>query len=334
MQYVRISKDTKLSDLADLVGDRNVSSILATNNLSRSYSIGQQYSDKCNSIINSSENIDWQKQMSILNELSTDSDVFEEAALQNQSGWKVLASLGSFTNYLKVPETVELVNSEDVIGNDEPIGSKIYSSAMQCLQEPPHYIDPSIFNDWNVSTQTKTVVSSASTDNLFAMFNFPWGEITLYDSIADDSIDFPVYPEEVADGRSASYTNPGELLFQYEPWQIYQSSGPRTNSYRFNFHRQMWTGDESDGKANELIRFCEACLYPEYNGSSVNTSTVRLYVAGSRLISGILTDVNVSWDGPIGNDGWYLNCSLELTITEVAEQALSHGVVKSLGTIG
>ena len=61
---------------------------------------------------------------------------------------------------------------------------------------------------------------------------------------------------------------------------------------------------------------------------------VRLYFKGKILISGVLTGVNVDWDGPLGHDGWYLCCKLSLEITEVSESPLSYSAVKNKGLIG
>lgn len=335
MQFLKIDTKTTLSDLIDIVGDKNVSNVLAVNGLVREKYIGRQFDEKCKNIIEQSQDINWERQMAILNRFTDDAEIYEEAALQSQSGWKVMSNAGTFRNAILMPEDVTLPNSIDVIGSDEVVSRTIYEKSMQALQTPPHYIDPSIFDSY--SSKVKTVAAtpkSTSIGNVFELFNIPWGKITLYDSISNTSVDFPVYPLAIADSRRASYTTMQDILYQYEPWQIYTGSGPRTQSYSFHFHRQMWTGNELDGKANELIRFCEACLYPEFKGSAVNTSIVKLYVEGQTLISGILTDVVVTWEGPIGLDGWYLECTLEITITEISEQALSHNVVKGLGLIG
>lgn len=337
MQFLRITKETTLSDLADVVGDRNVSSVLSLNGLTRTKYVGRQFAEKCKNIIEQSDDISWERQMAILNKFTDDAEIYEEAALQNQSGWKVMSAIGTFQNALQMPDEVILPKSIDIIGgSDEVVPRSVYERSMQALQNSPHYIDSSIFD--NFYGQGKAISKGTFTpqaiNNVFELFQIPWGKISLYDSISDASIDFPVYPETLSDSRKAAYTTMQDILYSYEPWQIYTSSGPRTQSYLFHFHRQMWTGDERDGKANELIRFCEACLYPEFRGSAVNTSTVRLYVEGRVLIAGILTDVVVTWDGPIGLDGWYLECTLEITITEVSDQPLSHDVVKNLDLIG
>lgn len=334
MQFLKIDSRTTLSDLSDTVGDQNVSKVLAINGLTREKYIGKQFDEKCRNIINQSDSIKWERQAAILNRFTEDEEIYEEAALQSQAGWKVMSNAGTFRNAILMPEEVVLPKSIEVIGSGEVVSKTIYEKSMNALMQPPHYIDPSIFD--NFQGQTKVASSGgqiATYSSVFEFFKIPWGKITLYDSISDASIDFPVYPETLADSRHASYTTMQDLLYQYEPWQIYTGSGPRTQSYTFHFHRQMWTGDERDGKANELIRFCEACLYPEFRGSAVNTSTVRLYVEGQVLIAGIMTDVVVTWDGPIGLDGWYLNCNMEITITEVSDQPLSHDVVKNFRLI-
>lgn len=335
MQFLKISNSTTLSDLSDIVGDRHVSSVLAINGLKREKYIGKQFKEKCDNIINSSTKISWERQSAILSKYSVDSEIFEEAALQSQAGWKVLSNAGMFRNAIALPDNVKLPNSIDIIGSGEPVPKNIQEKAMNALYLSPHYIDPSIFDSYSSkASAAKSIQANPASTGIFDMFRIPWGKISLYDSISDASIDFPVYPENLTDGRTASYTTMQDMLYQYEPWQIYSGSGPRSQSYTFHFHRQMWTGNELDGKANELIRFCEACLYPEFKGSAVNTSTVRLYVEGSVLIAGILSDVVVSWDGPIGLDGWYLECTMEITITEVSDQPLNHDVVKNLKLIG
>ena len=48
-----------------------------------------------------------------------------------------------------------------------------------------------------------------------------------------------------------------------------------------------------------------------------------------------MTSVDVSWDSdsPIGQDGFYLVCQLDLTITEVASEPLSYNTVMNKGLI-
>lgn len=334
MQLLKIKESTTLSQLADLVGDRNVECVLATNGLKRTPNIGKAFKEGCARAIEGVANITWQRQMTILNTLTGDSDIFESAALLGQTGWKILSTLGTLPNMLKIPESIKLADSTDVMGNGENISNLIYSKVMGSLKTPPHTIDSGLFNDYSSASTSQLVqYKQAQSSDPFQWFNIPWGQITLHSSLGGDSIDFPVYPEELNDGRSATYSAMPDMLYEYEPWQIYENSGPRTGTYTFKFHRDMWSGDHRDGKANELIRFCQANCYPEYNGSSVHTAIVTLYIGGESLISGVMTEANTKWSGPIGLDGWYLECELEISITEVSRDPLHYSSVRSKGLI-
>lgn len=336
MQFLKVSSDLKLQELSDIVGERNTEYILNANQLTRTPNIGKQFDNVCNQKISETNKVDWNRKVSLLNSFVSDSDVFETAALLRESGWRLLSSLGTFPNMMRIPDSISLPDTVDILGNNEGVKQSIYKKAILQLTDPPHSIDPAIFNEYSVQKPSRILDYSASSSNsnVFQYFKIPWGDVTLYSSIDNSKIDFPVYPEELQDQVRANYTTMPDMLYQYEPWQIYQSSGPRSNTYTFAFHRDMWTGDHRDGKANELIRFCEACCYPEYNGSAVNTSTVTLLIAGKPLIVGVMTDVSTKWDGPIGLDGWYLNCELQISITEVSTSPLNYSAVKQKPLIG
>lgn len=334
-QYLKIKESTKLSDISDIIGYNNTQYLLAGNNLQWQPNVGKQFYQLQSQTIADSEDVTWQRKSTILNTLTDSTDVFETASLMSESGWKVLSNLSTLPNTLKIPDTIEVPSSTDIIGDGLPIGRRTYEEAINGLTTPPHTIDPAIFNEYSTIKSSQIIDSAyVQTVDTFQYFNIPWGEVTLYSSLSNESIDFPVYPEELEDSRKANYNQMTELLYQYEPWYVYHSSGPRSNSYKFDFHRQMWTGDESDGKANELIRFCQAQCYVNFNGSCVVTPLVTLYVAGSSLIHGIMEDVSVKWDGPILSDGWYAHCELTLSITEISEQALTHDSVRNLPLIG
>lgn len=346
-KYIEIDQNQKLVDIADRIGDRNVSSILSANGLSRAVNIGQKFIELCNNTISSSEDVSWKTKVSTLNTMTTDSDVFEKASLQSDNDWKVLVGLGTFPRYLRIPDGIYVPDSINILGNGVPVAKHIYEQTLADIESSEtHAVDPNIYNEYSSikSAVPGTNLAGGSyplglqsnpTGGVFQDFKLPWHEIVLYDSISQDSIEFPVYPEEYQDKRNASYDQMPDILYQYEPWFVYQSSGPRQNTFTFHMHRQMWSGNESDGQANRLIRFCEACVYPNYSGSAVITPTVQLRVHGNVLISGILTDVSVNWSGPISRiDGWYLDFTLELSITEVSEVALNHDTVKSFSLIG
>ena len=334
MQLFKIDETTTLAQLSDAVGEKNVQSILAANNLKRTPNIGKQFKSMCDSIMSQPNPVDTKRKMSLLNGLTTDSDIFESTALQGEKEWKVTSAIGTLPGMLKIPDSVTLPDSVNVLGNSQSVGNRIYKQVMTSL-EVSSKVDPSIFNEYVGANSSQPVsASSGSSSDVFQWFQIPWGQVSLYSSIEGETKDFPVYPEELSDEYKANYTQMPDMLYQYEPWQVYQGSGPRSNTYTFKFHRDMWTGDHRDNKANELIRFCEANCYPEYKGSAVNTPSVTLYIAGQPHISGILTGVSVKWSGPLGIDNWYLVCELGLSITEVSQTALDYATVKKKGIVG
>ena len=342
MQFLAINNDVTLSQLAARVGSRNVDDVLQTNGVKRTHSIGLAYNDMCSKAIadyqergvdgSFTTEVSYNRKMTILNSLTAEADVFETVSLQDGDSWKVLSSTNTIYGYLRMPPTVELPGSSDILGGTGVAVTKtIYTKAMAYLSNQQE-IDPSIFSEYS-SRYNQSAPGSSSVPAV-NWFNIPWGEITLYSSLSGDSIDFPVYPDGWSNNIQANYDTMPDLIYQYEPWQIYKSSGPRSVSYTFKMHRDMWSGDHRDGKCNELIRFCEANCYPRYNGAAVQTSTVTLYIAGQSLITGVLTAVKTSYSGPIGLDNAPLFVDLTLDITEVSAEALNYDSVRRKGVIG
>lgn len=336
MQFLEITPTMTLSELADLVGDRNVDYILNANGLSRTPNVGRDFVSLCDKGISETGSIDWVKKSALLNTLTGSYDMFQKLALASEDEWKLFANKGTLPGLLKIPDTVTLPDSVQVWGESSGISTLIYKKAMDGLKSDSHAVDPGIFNEYSNMKPSQIIDrrSTATTNTSFNGFKIPWGDITLHSSLYDETVDVPVYPEELSDGVSATYGTMPDTIYQYEPWYVYESSGPRKNSYTFKFHRDMWSGDHTDGRANDLIRFCEANCYPEYNGSAVATSIFSIYIKGNLLISGVLTDVHVNWSGPIGSDGWYLYCEMELSITEVSKDALSYTTVRNKSLIG
>ena len=337
MQYLGITKSTTLSDLSDRVGKSALNELLHINGADRVPNIGAVYLRKCEEDANSDTHpVTGARKISVLSTMTSDTDIFQTAALMGEYGWKLLSSKNILPNTLKIPDTIKIPSADDVLGDGVPVQQDIFDKVAKSITQT-NRVDPSIFNNISFSIgATNTLISGVVTTDKEVMnwFHIPWGEVTLHSSIDDSRIDFPVYPEEISDARKADYTTMPDTLYQYEPWQIYTSSGPRSNTYTFHFHRDMWTGDHRDGNANKLIRACMANLYPEYQGSAVNTSIVTLYIHGSALIRGILTDVSVDWSGPLGLDNFYLECKLSLSITEVSSEALNFTVMKNKPLIG
>lgn len=339
MQFLNVTENTTLSDLKDIVGPRNLAEVLAVNGLKRSPDIGKQLLSLNNSVESQAAEVDWQRKSTFLNSFSQDSDIFESAALCGESSWKVLSATGTFPGMIKMPDGMTVPESSDTLGNGIAVASKIFNKVMSQVTNPPHDIDPSTFSEISsYSFRPNDSSKNNATDNtnhsdLFRMFQIPWGEVSIYSSFGDKQ-DIPVYPETVDDGVQSNYSEMPDLIYQYEPWLVYSSSGPRSCSYQFHMHRDMWTGDHRDGKCNELIRFLEAQCFPLYSGSIVATPTVSLYIKGNCLIHGIMNSVKPSWSGPILSDGWYAEVLLEISITEISKKVLNYDTVKSKSLIG
>ena len=336
MQYLTITKDMTLSQLTNIVGERNLDAVLNTNGLVRSYNIGEQFYNKINGLKSRSEDVGYQKKFNILNRFVGDSDLYEKAALGSEDDWAALAFYNCFTDAVKIPDEIQLPSSVGILGNGEPIAPSIYKQCADSLLNPdgafPHQIDPTIFAEYNASYYGGAAIEDTTTTNagssLFQCFAIPWGEVCLYSTLDDTMLYFPVYPKGFDDSATANYDEMPDMLYQYEPWNVYKSSGPREITFTFEFHRDMWTGDHRDGNANKLIRACQANCYPRYDGSLVNTALVTMYIHRQNFITGIMTNCKVSWDKPIGLDGFYLKCELSITIKEVSPQALNYTTVK------
>ena len=327
-----MTKDMTLSKLSSIVGERNVDYVLNANSLDRSVNIGQEFFDR---VITDAE-VDYQKKLNILNQFVGDSDIFEKAALGSESDWRALSQYSCFSDAIKIPDEVQIPASEGVLGNSEPISNRVYQQCVNSLLDI-HYIDPAIFAEYNASFSGGSFGVTANGaifgNEVFQWCNLPWGRVCLYSSLSDELLYFPVYPQEFEDGSQASYEQMPDTLYQYEPWLVYKSSGPRELTFTFNFHRDMWTGDHRDGNANALIRGCQANCYPDYDGSLVKVSTVTMYINGQNYITGVMKDCKFKWDKPIGLDGFPLYCTLTITIAEVSPQALNYNTVKNKGLI-
>lgn len=341
MQYLTITKDMTLWQLINIVGERNIDAVLNANGLERAYNIGEKFYARNAAIKNTGITVDYQKKLSILNQFVGDSDLYEKAAVSAEDDWVLLASYNCFPDAIKIPDGIELPNSIGVWGNNIAVNDVIYQQCVMSLLrsegDEPHTIDQSVFSEYSASYYSGMFMESDVEDgriNAYQWFKLPWKEVFLYSSLSDEVLYFPVYPKGFGDGTSANYDDMPEMLYQYEPWKVYKSSGPREIKFTFeHIHRDMWNGDHRDGMANQLIRGCEANCYPEYNGSLVNYSLVSMYINGENLITGVMTDCNVEWSGPIGLDGFYLVFDLSFTIVEVSPEPLDFTAVRNKGLI-
>lgn len=352
MQYLTVTKDDTMVSIGKIVGQQNMDLLLAENSLARNPKIGKMWKDKCDKIVAETPNeVTASRKSALLNNLVDSEEVFEKACLMDEDEWKVFSAIQAFPDAMRVPESIKLPYSTRVIGGTlgdvqaavignvqgvEPVSPVTYKAVMDSLKLTAS-ISPSIFNTVNTSPAF-VVEHEAKIETPIPQYayNLPWGKIMMYSSLLKEGIEFPVYPEGMEITRQANYTSMPDIIYQYEPWVVYESSGPREQSLVFHMHRDLWTGNHLDGNANKLIRFCEANTFPRYSGSSVLAPLVRFYISGSLFIQGVLTTTTVHWDqnSPIGLDNWYLDFTLTLTIQEVSDAPLNIDSVLKKGIIG
>lgn len=268
-----------------------------------------------------------------ITEITTGDGLYRLARRSNSSSNNVSQAIQYASNQLSSVNSVNK-STKNVSAQADPVSPNIYRQVNRDLAttgeiraENLEAVNTSKASNMDQETSIKTKSTRYS-------FNLPWGKIYLFSTLMKKGVEIPAYPEQVDTSRSATYTAMPDIIYQYEPWVMYENSGPREQQISFHLHRDMWSGDHRDGRANDLIRFCEANLYPQVNGSLVNSSTVRLYVDGYLFINGVMTRVEVNWKGPIGLDNWYLEFDLNLSIQEVSTFPLTLDSVQDLGIIG
>lgn len=335
MQFLKISQNTTQSDLINQVGRQNLDSILALNGLTRTPQIGASFRILCDNIVGMTPPVGTNGKIKVLNTFTSDADIFEEAAMSSETQWTVLSAIGAFPNALRVPETIKLPDSTSIIGGKAgPVDKQTYYNVINSLSTTGS-VSPSIFTTYSQGKAfTPSSTSYVAGNDMYRMFNFPWGKIQLYSSLADDVVDFPVYPEDYEVSRTANYTSMPDIIYQYEPWVMYTGSGPRVQQYVFNFHRDMWSGNHMDGKAIQLIRFCEANCFPKYEGAAVNSAIVKMLIDGKVHCSGVMLSCNTSYSGPVGHDGEKLFVTLTLQIQEVSENPLNFDYIRTTPVLG
>lgn len=331
MTYLAITREMTLSQLTDRVGSYNTSAILADNQLERTVKIGEAFYNLIQDLpLNT---VPTSRKITLLNSFVDNADIFEEACSLDSIGWRILDKFNCFPNRIHIPDTVQISDGYDTIGNGIHVSELEYHEAIRQIEAGREVIDlPNDFNSLQVATTRGSVSETPS------LFSYIPRDVVLLKTVGtDEVVSIPSYPSDpFTDVTTVNYDTMPNMIYQYEPWYVYNSTGERKIPFSFNLHRDMWSGDHRDGQADKLIQFCQSHCYANYSGSAVTIPQVALYIAGRRYIQGIMNEQSVNWDsnGPIGIDGWYLHFTLNFTITEISTVKLSHDVVKNKSGIG
>ena len=136
----------------------------------------------------------------------------------------------------------------------------------------------------------------------------------------------PGYPDDVTDQMSARFT-PADALGRSAPVYTYSSSGPRSISLTFEFHRDMFeempsnvVPRDDEDKAESFIHAIQAISVPKYNLSNkaIEPPLVAVRLGREIFIKGIVSgDISVTYSKPILSNEKYAIVKLGFTVTEV-----------------
>lgn len=139
----------------------------------------------------------------------------------------------------------------------------------------------------------------------------------------------PSFVDSVQDNFGISW-QPTTPLGRSAPIYSFTSAGPRTVQVTFTLHRDMMFQinkgvsdakvDLGDDYVDTLIKDLQACVLPDYDGSSksVNPPIVALRVGNDIFIKGVITsNLGITWNYPILSNGKYSNMIINLTISEI-----------------
>ena len=144
----------------------------------------------------------------------------------------------------------------------------------------------------------------------------------------DVAMEIPAWPDSVKDSTSATWSQEMTTFQHYEPTQTYKGSGPRTVSCTFKLHRAMWDGNQDSGECEKLIAYIESACYPDYSTQASNAPLCMLSIGKSISITGVLTSVDKTYQGPIGPDCKYDEVLITISIVEVSKSVLSTQAVR------
>ena len=170
---------------------------------------------------------------------------------------------------------------------------------------------------------------------------------------------FPFYPDNVTDQTMVNFQST-TVLSRTAPIYSYENSGPRSVTFGFTVHREMFKNIQylstnlknlalpknnnlstalNDDYADIFLNEIQAAAYPVYKASSkmVDPPMVAVRFGNSIFIKGILmNNVSLQYQLPVLENGKYAMVNFNMTINEVdpydAETAIALGSYRSGGS--
>ena len=164
-------------------------------------------------------------------------------------------------------------------------------------------------------------------------------------TIGNTLIYMPCWPESVQDKGSAQYETP-EVPGRSAPYVIYNKTDSRSISFTFKLHREMLDTSIAQlteaiarnpdsvatraGEIDQIVRILESAVYPNYD-STVAAVRTQVRIGNTLYISGVMTDIDTNWYGPIGSDLKYKQCDVTFTVLEVTNNPKSQSQIAKIG---
>ena len=170
---------------------------------------------------------------------------------------------------------------------------------------------------------------------------------------------FPFYPDSISDDTSVQF-NPTSVLSRTAPIQSYENSGPRTVTFGFKVHRDMFRNIQyintelkrlatpkdtttmqnlNDDYVDIFLNEVRAAAYPVYQATSkmVDPPMVSVRFGKDIFIKGVLTQgVRLQYETPILRNGKYAQVTFSMTVSEIdpydAYSAISLGGYRDGGS--
>lgn len=177
------------------------------------------------------------------------------------------------------------------------------------------------------------------------LHNFQMIDNYLYLYHVDKFIILPEYAEDINDSTSVDFAS-SKPLSRSAPIYSYSSSGPRTVTVKFTFHRDMMNQINyknnsliTDDYVDEIIKQVQACVLPKYSASSkmVSPPIVALRMGKDVFIKGVIAgNLGLTYRLPILKNGKYALVDFSLTINEIdpydAESVMKTGSYRVAST--
>lgn len=115
------------------------------------------------------------------------------------------------------------------------------------------------------------------------------------------NINLPVYPDEISDNFSASWSTQ-QIVGRSSPISAYTGTDFRRVSFSVDLHRELLSeSGNPTGKMETLLRTLEKSVYPEYLSQGL-MPPVATFRFGDFYARGYVESVSFTWKKPIINN--------------------------------